>query len=321
MKSTAKSFISLAIIAVIALSAFLYYKEGTLPVDKNNPRQEMFVIAKGEDLNAIMQKLEKDHLIRNKVVFFLIVKQMGIEKEIQAGTFRLSTAMTPDQIAKKLTQGSEDVWVTIIEGLRKEEIADIVTSELGIPEADFLQNAKEGYLFPDTYLIPRTATAETVHTILTNNFDTKYTAEIAAKAQRLGMTKEEVITLASIVEKEGRGSDRGVVASVLLRRFKEDYPLQADATVQYALGYQPDIKKWWKPALSLDDLEIDSPYNTYKNPGLPPEPISNPGMSSIEAVVNADPNTPYFFYLHSPDGKVHPARDNDEHEENKRNYL
>lgn len=321
MKSTTRFLVSLAIVAGIAVFGFIYYKEGTLPVDRANPRQAMFVIRKNEDLTSIMQNLEKEKLIRNKIIFFLIVKQMGIEKEIQAGDFRLSTGMTPRQIATKLTQGSEDVWVTIIEGLRREQIADIITSELGIPEAEFLQIAKEGYLFPDTYLIPRTATADTIITLLTNTFNAKYTAEIQAKAERLGLSQQEVVTLASIVEKEALGSDRDVVASVLLRRFKEKYPLQADATVQYALGYQPDIKKWWKPVLSLDDLTLESPYNTYVIDGLPPAPIANPGISAIEAVVNANPNTPYFFYLHDPDGKVHPARDNDEHEENKRKYL
>lgn len=321
MKSTTRFLISIAIIAGIVIFGFIYYKEGTLPVDRENPKQAMFIIRKGEDLTSIIQNLEKEKLIRNKVVFFLIVKQMGIEKEIQAGDFRLSTGMTPRQIATKLTQGSEDIWVTIIEGLRREQIADIVTSELGIPEAEFLQNAQEGYLFPDTYLIPRTASSEAVLTLLSNTFEAKYTPEIQAKANRLGLSREQVVILASIVEKEALVSDRDVVASVLLRRFKEKYPLQADATVQYALGYQPDIKKWWKPALSLDDLELESPYNTYVNTGLPPAPISNPGISSIEAVVSADPNTPYFFYLHDPKGKVHPARDNDEHEENKRKYL
>lgn len=320
-RKSAKPWISLVVFLIIATSAFFYYKEGTLPVDKNNNEPVLFVIRKGEDLNSIIQNLEKEKLIRNRVVFFFIVKQMGIEKDIQAGTFRLSTAMTPNLIAKELTQGSEDIWVTIIEGLRQEEIADVIARDLGIPTAEFLQSAREGYLFPDTYLIPRTASAETVHKILADNFDSKYTDEIAAKAKARGLSQDEVIKLASIVEKEGRGEDRSVVASVLLRRFKENYPLQADATVQYALGYQPDIKKWWKPVLSLDDLKLESPYNTYTNPGLPPQPISNPGMSSIEAVVNADPNTPYFFYLHSPDGRVHPARDNDEHEENKRKYL
>lgn len=321
MSSTTRFFISIAIIAAIAIFAFIFYKEGSLPVDKTNPKQVMFVIHKGEGLNSIMQNLEKEKLIRSKIIFFFLVKRLNLEKRIQAGDYQISTDMTPKQIALTLTQGSEDTWITIIEGLRKEQIADIVTSELGVPEAEFLQNAREGYLFPDTYLVPKDASAEAVLETLTLTFNNKYTDEIAAKARRLGLTQNQVITLASIVEKEALGSDRDVVASVLLRRFKEDYPLQADATVQYALGYQPDIKKWWKPALTLDDLEIKSPYNTYVNTGLPPGPIASPGLKAIEAVVNADPKTPYFFYLHDADGRVHPARDNDEHEANKKKYL
>jgi UPF0755 protein len=144
---------------------------------------------------------------------------------------------------------------------------------------------------------------------------------MANRAAALGLSEKEVVTLASIVEKEGRGSDRPLVASVLLKRFKDSYPLQADATVQYALGYQPDIKKWWKPELSIDDLKIDSPYNTYQVTGLPPGPICSPGVSSINAVINADPNTPYRFYLHDKQGKVHPARNSTEHEDNIKKYL
>jgi UPF0755 protein len=115
MKSKTRFLISLIIVACLAAFGFLYYKEGTLPVDKSNPKSSLFVIRKGENLTAIMQNLEKEKLIRNKVVFFVIVKQLGIEKHIQAGDYRLTSAMTPRQIANKLTQGSEDVWVTIIE--------------------------------------------------------------------------------------------------------------------------------------------------------------------------------------------------------------
>lgn len=246
---------------------------------------------------------------------------MNIEKQIQAGDFRLSKSMSAEEIAQKLTQGSLDEWVTVIEGLRKEEIAKIVSDSFEISEADFNQAAEEGYLFPDTYLIPKEATLDTILSVFKNNFDTKYTTEIAQKAARLGLSQKEVMTLASIVEKEGRGDDRRVVASVLLRRYKESYPLQADATVQYALGYQSDQATWWKQSLTLEDLKYNSIYNTYVNDSLPPHPICNPGVSSIEAVVNADPNTPYFYYLHEPNGRVHPARDLDEHEENIRKYL
>jgi UPF0755 protein len=301
--------------------SLLVFKEGALPVDRQNTTQEIFVIEPGASLNTVVDRLHQQGFIRNRIVFYILSRKMNIEKQIQAGDFRLSKSMSAEEIAQKLTQGSLDEWVTVIEGLRKEEIAKIVSDSFEISEADFNQAAEEGYLFPDTYLIPKEATLDTILSVFKNNFDTKYTTEIAQKAARLGLSQKEVMTLASIVEKEGRGDDRRVVASVLLRRYKESYPLQADATVQYALGYQSDQATWWKQSLTLEDLKYNSIYNTYVNDSLPPHPICNPGVSSIEAVVNADPNTPYFYYLHEPNGRVHPARDLDEHEENIRKYL
>ncbi len=321
MKFQAKLIITILVMTVGVIVSLLVFKEGALPVDRQNTTQEIFVIEPGASLNTVVDRLHQQGFIRNRIVFYILSRKMNIEKQIQAGDFRLSKSMSAEEIAQKLTQGSLDEWVTVIEGLRKEEIAKIVSDSFEISEADFNQAAEEGYLFPDTYLIPKEATLDTILSVFKNNFDTKYTTEIAQKAARLGLSQKEVMTLASIVEKEGRGDDRRVVASVLLRRYKESYPLQADATVQYALGYQSDQATWWKQSLTLEDLKYNSIYNTYVNDSLPPHPICNPGVSSIEAVVNADPNTPYFYYLHEPNGRVHPARDLDEHEENIRKYL
>lgn len=318
-----KKRFTLFILMIIFVSFFLFYKEGSLPVNKNSTESKIFVVKKGENMNDIIKNLAKEELIRNRVVFYLIVKQLGIERKIQAGSFRLSPAMDAYTIASNLTHGTLDVWLTIIEGLRKEEIAQIVSQNLGIPETEFLKNApQEGYLFPDTYLIPEEATAGGIIEILVTNYYRRFDENLKAQAKKNGLTEKEVLILASLVEKEGRNdADRQKIASIILKRYRKDWPLQLDASVQYALGYQTNEKTWWKKSLTEDDLKIDSLYNTYKYTGLPPTPIANPGLSSIKAVVNANINTPYWYYLSDTNGKMHYAVTLEEHNANIKKYL
>jgi UPF0755 protein len=230
--------------------------------------------------------------------------------------------MKAEDIAKALTHGTLDEWITIIEGLRKEEIADIVAKKFDIPEIEFIKLAPEGYLFPETYLLPTASSAETVIKKLTDTFNERYTSEMQSKGAALNLTKDQVVTLASLIEREARTEkDREIVAGILLKRLRADWPLQLDATVQYALGYQPNIKTWWKKDLTEDDLKIVSAYNTYTNKGLPPGPICNPSLSSLTAAVNADPNTPYWYYLSDNRGVTHFAKTLEEHDANVRKYL
>ncbi len=321
-KPNRKPLILAILIAVVVLFAYLYYTEGTLPVDRSDTSLKTFEIKPGENLQHIAQQLDTDDLIRNKLVFFLIVKRLGIEKNIQAGQFRLSPSMSAEEVAKSLTHGTLDEWVTIIEGLRKEEIADIIAKKFDVKEIEFTQLAPEGYLFPETYQFPAGASAQTIIDKMTATFNDRYTPEMQAKAARLNLTKQEVITLASLVEREARTEhDRQQVASILLKRLKNDWPLQLDATVQYAIGYQPGEKTWWKKDLTEDDLKIDSPYNTYANEGLPPGPICNPSISSVQAVVEADPGTPYWYYLSDLKGVTHFAKTLEEHNANVQKYL
>lgn len=290
-------------------------------MNKSDKTTKIFVINKGESLTSVVNNLSKEGLIRNRLVFFLIVKKLGIEKTIQAGDFRLSPSLNAYQIAENLTHGTLDVWVTLIEGTRKEEMAQVIGKELDIPEVEFIQEAKEGYMFPDTYLFPKDATATSVVQILENNFNKKFGPELQQKGKEKDLSATETIILASLVEREARlSNDRPLVASVILNRFKQGIKLDIDATVQYALGYQSQEKSWWKKVLSLDDLKIDSPYNTYKNKGLPPAPICNPGLAAIEAVVNA-PETDYLYYLSDKTGKMHYAATLEEHNGNIRKYL
>jgi UPF0755 protein len=311
-----------AIVVLVLFGGFLFYKEGTLPVNKTDKTPKIFVIEQGEALDSIINNLAKEELIRNRVVFYWIVKQKGIERKIQAGDFRLMKSMDAYTIAEELTHGTVDVWVTIPEGLRKEEVAEIMSQKFGITETEFNALAQEGFLYPDTYLMPKNPTAQQVIDILTNTFNQKFTEEMKQQMIKKGMTQNEVVTLASILEREAFGdADRQDIANVLYRRLDEGIPLQVDATVQYVLGYQPGEKRWWKKDLTFEDLKINSPYNTYVITGLPPAPIASPGIETIQAVINAEANTPYLFYIHDAEGNTHYAKDSEGHQSNINKYL
>lgn len=292
-----------------------------MPVDPKEMTSEMFVVERGEGVKNIAARLAGARLIRSSTGFYLLVKFMGIEHNLQAGDFRLNRSMDTKTVARELTHGMLDAWVTTLEGWRVEEIAAKLNKELDIPESEFIKVAREGYMFPDTYLVPRDATVGAVATLFRSTFDEKVDASLRNDAKKLGLSFGEVITLASIVEREGRSEeDRPVIAGILLKRLKADWPLQADATLQYALGYQTGEKSWWKKNLFDEDKKIDSTYNTYLHPGLPPGPIANPGLASIKAVIYPK-ETDYWYYLHDSNGRAHYARTLEEHNQNSATYL
>ena len=319
-----KKLIILIILTIISLFILnIYYSISLKPVNIADKSTKIFVVNKGESVNSIITKLDSQNLIRSRIAFLILVKSLGIENNIQAGDFRLSPSMNSQQIASNLTKGTLDIWVTIIEGMRKEEVAQIIAKKFDIPETEFIKAAPEGYLFPDTYLIPKDASINTILTIFKRNYDNKVDQQIKQQISDKELSEQQTIILASIVEREARSDiSRQKVASILLKRWQQNWGLDADATVQYAIGYQPNTKTWWKKYLTVDDLKINSPYNTYKNAGLPPGPICNPSLSSIKAVIAADVNTPYWFYLTSKDGSImHYAKTTQERQENIEKYL
>jgi len=308
------------VIALLVVGGLLiWYKESTSPVNQSS-QAVIFVVKKGEGVRSIAARLKEEGLIRSPLGFFIIVRLNDIAKGIQAGDFRLSPSMSAREVADGLTHGTIDSWITIPEGWRSGEVAMRISQELGIPEIEFLALAKEGYMFPDTYLIPKEASAEVVLAIFNRNFETKIKEELAAQIANSPYSLHQIITIASIVEREARfANDRPKVASVLLNRLEIGMPLQADATLQYIKGYDEATGKWWPQALSLDK-ELDSPYNTYLNTGLPPGPIANPGLAAIKAVLNPA-NTNYIYYVSEADGTTHFSETYDEHLLNIQKYL
>lgn len=290
-----KVLIIIVLIAIILGGGFIWYQNGLSPVDSSDESTKSFVIPRGQALREISNNLKEEGLIRDPVVFFLLIKQESLDQKIQAGNFVLSPSMSANEIAINLTKGVQDVWVTIPEGKRAEEVADIL--EENIPTYDESWRdvlvAQEGYLFPDTYLIPLDATIDQIITVMTNTFEAKY-SEISGPRQNQ-YTKDELVTIASMVEREAKhNEDRPLVASVMFNRLEEGTGLYIDATIQYAIG---DESNWW-PVLNDSPRNIapNSPYNTYNFGGLPPTPISNPGLAVLDAVVNA-PSTNYLYYI------------------------
>lgn len=307
----------LVLLLVSVVGFFIWWKNGVSAVDPSSKISKIFIIRPGTDVREIGNSLKKEGLIRDPVVFFLYIKKEGLDKKIQAGDFRLSPNMSLTRIAQELQHGSLDIWVTIPEGMRADEIADILEKDLPSykPEWRDSLNNNEGYLFPDTYLVPRDATVDTVISLMTNTFYTR--------VADIGLTKtstnlRRVVIIASLIEREAKtDEEKKMIASVIFNRLNEGMPLQIDASVQYALGKRGG--KWWNPP-SLADLKVNSSYNTYINIGLPPAPISNPGVAAIDAAVNPS-TSPYFFYLHDSNGQVHFAKTLDEHNNNVAKYI
>jgi|SRR3989344_5291482 len=311
----------LLIIIFLAIFSLAWWKQAISPVNKKDNSSVIFVVQRGEDVRTIAKRLQNEGLIRDPIAFFLLVRFGGLGENIQSGDFKLSPSMDMETVANNLTHGTLDVWITTLEGWRNEEIATTLSQALGIPEVEFLKVAEIGYMFPDTYLLPKEASAGAAAKLFRDNFQAKVTPAILDKAKQHGLTTEELIIIASLVEREARHTDdRPIVASVILNRLEEKMKLDIDATVQYVLGYQTSEKSWWKQNLTLEDLKIDSPYNTYTNSGLPPTPIANPGLASIVAVVDA-PKTDYLYYVSDKVGRIHPARTVEEHNRNVAKYI
>ncbi|MDE2588781.1 MAG: endolytic transglycosylase MltG, partial [Patescibacteria group bacterium] len=225
------------------------------------------------------------------------------------------------QIAENLTHGTFDVWITIPEGKRATEIAEILSQKLSSYNSSFatVLATKEGYLFPDTYSFPTSVTLSQIMQTMEDNFNKKY-AE-AAKNKTVSLTQAQVVNLASIVEREAiTPHDMQYVASVLENRLNIGMPLGSDVTLEYALGYQPAEHTWWKKDLTADDLTLNSPYNTRLNAGLPPTPISNPGLTALEAVLNP-PQSDYLYYISDSKGVLHFAKTLEEHNTNVKKYI
>jgi len=301
----------------------VFYIWGTSPISSSS-KEEIFVVGQGESTKAIAIRLKEKGLIKNSYFFIGEVYRLSLVGKIQAGSFRLSQSMSAGQIAKSLTSGKLDQWLTVVEGLRREQVAFQVEEELSIDSDDFLAASlgKEGRLFPDSYLVPLGASAERLVEMMLANFDKK-TANLEVLPQSQ-YSFDQLVVIASLVEREAKTTnDRRLVAGIIKKRLDNDWPLQIDASSQYAKATTSCRSvadcRWW-PAVGSVDLKTTSPYNTYLNKGLPPGPICNPSFSSLEAAFN-HLDSDYWFYVSDSSGKIHFSKTYEEHQGNISKYL
>lgn len=307
----------------IYLSARLFLQKDMLkqPVNPLGETQP-FEVSIGDSVIAIVTRLEQLQLIASARALRDYLVYSGLDTSMQAGEYKLSARMTPVEIALSLQDATPgEVVFGILPGWRMEEIAAALpTSGLSFKPAEFLAAAGsppvelsvglelptgaslEGYLFPDSYRLPRQVALEDFLATLVENFQVKVADSLVAGFNDQGLSQHQAVILASIVQREAVVEDEmPLIASVFINRLAEGMKLDTDPTVQYALGYIPEQAIWWKNPLTLTDLEITSPYNTYQNPGLPPGPISNPSLNALLAVA-FPARTPYFYFRMACDG-------------------
>lgn len=316
-------FVLFFCVNILLIISGIYIASLFNPLNSDQTKEQQFVIPKGQSISMIGSRLKEEGLIKSDLIFKLIVKKEKLENKIQAGSFKLSPSMNLLEIANSLTTGTEDAWVTIQEGWRNEEIAESMVRQgfEFFDKDEFLRLARnsEGKLFPDTYLVPQQISAQQFYNLLINTFDKKI-AELEDDIDKSGKTLDEIIIMASLVEREGRGYENlRTVSGILWNRIEIGMALQVDATLQYAKGYSLIYKTWWGEP-TAQDKEVDSPYNTYLNTGLPPSPISNPGLDALRATINPI-QSDYLYYIHDKSGQGHYATSYDEHLENINDYL
>lgn len=331
------------------LGLYLRFRSGDLERPAGEGEPVVFTVQPGETARAVSERLAERGLIRDAGLFRLYMRYQGLDRDLEAGNHKLSSSMTIPQIAEGLRRArAEEVVVTIPEGWRMEQIAALLEGESVLPGQEFLALAREGkfdypfhpngyrlrdrppdatlegYLFPDTYRLPVEVQASGLIERMLRNFDRRVASQMRQDAAAQGLTLFQVITLASIVEREGAlREELPLIASVYLNRLDQGMKLDADPTVQYALGFQPNTGQWWKRPLQLEEYaQVDSPYNTYLHSGLPPGPICSPGLAAIKAVIYPA-QSDYLFFVRNgvaDDGSHVFAKTLEEHERNRQRY-
>lgn len=304
----------------LEFSARLLWYSGALtqPLDPGGLEQS-FTIEPGESVPSVAIRLEEVGLIRSAAAFRAYLIYTGLDISIQAGDHLLSPAQSVVDIARALQDATpSEVTFVILPGWRMEEIAaSLPTSGLDIaPDAflaaaasapldlDFLPAAvsTEGFLYPDAYIVPRDVTVDALVSGFLRNFGLHLTPDLREGFARQDLDIYQAVTLASIVQREAvQPEEAAYIASVFLNRLAIGMKLDSDPTVQYALGYNPAQATWWTNPLSAQDLQFDSPYNTYLYAGLPPGPICNPSLDSLRAVA-FPAETPYYYFRARCDG-------------------
>ncbi len=321
------------------LTLFVLQREAVLSPDSGSVRID---IATGESVRDIAARFKMEGLIRFPLLFRFYLQYKDLDRNLRTGTFLFPRDAPYGELARILVEGEgTEVAITIPEGYTVAQI-DALLAEKGVIEAgevltcarecdfsafSFLPQLSgispndapggkiEGYLFPDTYFISvPDFTAKLFLERLLGTFRERVIVGLEADFAASERSLQDVMTMASLIERETKGNEeRPMVAGILWKRFDSGRALDVDATIRYALGKVTEV-------LTKADLEVDSPYNSRRNAGLPPGPIANPGLKSIQAALHPE-DSKYWYYLHGDDGAIHYAETNDEHNENKARYL
>ncbi len=289
----------------VAAYQTIRWAEGPVIPAQERPPSKIIVIPDGSTFQFVASLLERERLIRSHSAFVLLGKSQSVERKVHAGEYELSPAMTPSEILSKLLSGQVVLHsITIPEGLTLIQIADLISQQGVTDRAEFIRLTKdrafiaslgikaetlEGYLYPNTYKFPRTVKAREVLVAMVEQLRQVVGPDLLVRMQELKMTMHEVLTLASVIEKEtGAGGERPEISAVFHNRLKKHIPLQSDPTVIYGLpAFDGNLHK--------KDLSNLSPYNTYRVRGLPPGPIANPGIQAIRATLYpSDSHSLYF---------------------------
>lgn len=318
----------------VLAAGYLEIRSFFKPVDQNQANTQInFNIPKNSSTAEIASRLESAGLIHSAAAFRFYARYQGIDGKFKPGDYLMSPAMALEEITGLLVKGPDDtIKITVPEGFTVAQIADLLAQNGVAGKDDFLRlmdskwdypymadlptgkNRLEGYLFPDTYHVTPDTGSDKLVQMMLDRFNAVITEHNYIKmASDRDLTLHQAVTIASMVEREARvAGERARIAGVIFNRLKMGMPLQIDATIQYVLDKPKDI-------LLYQDLEVDSPYNTYKHPGLPPGPIASPGWPSLQAVIEPEEHD-YLYYVAKPDGSHAFSRTLQEHNNNIRRY-
>lgn len=305
-----------AIVTAIVISG-----ASSISAPRNFPIDKIVTIASGSSLDAIAKQFEEAGIIKSVGLFKTFVVALTSDKNISDGDYMFNRRLNAWQIAERLAFGRfgiDKVRVTLFEGLSNKEMSEVLAKKLkSFNQEEFLYLTKnlEGYMFPDTYHFFGSATAVDVVKAMRDNFNKKVTEGLGADIEASDKTFDEIITMASIIQDEAHYGyvEKQTISGILWKRIAKGMLLQVDASLRYVNGKD-------SASLTIRDLEDDNPYNTYVYKGLPPTPIGNPGIDAIKAAIYPM-ESPYFFYLHDKDAKIHYAKTYAEHKQNISAYL
>lgn len=308
-----RSYIAGGLCFLVLLAVFF-----TLP-PRRFPTGEMIAVEQGAALGQVSYALKEQHIIRSRMVFEFCMITFGGEKHVVAGNYLFKEPINACAVARRIARGITGVpavKVTFPEGLSNAQIAETAAKVLPkFDQARFVDEARtlEGYLFPETYFFDPQATTDDVQKTMRTQFE-KEIAPLKSDIEKSEHSLSEIVIMASILEKEARTpEDQALVSGILWKRIKLGMPLQVDAPFNYLLGKESS-------ELTQADLAMKSGYNTYKNKGLPIGPIGNPGLAAIRAAITPTVS-PYLYYLSDKEGRMHYAKNFEEHKANKAKYL